>query len=402
MNGTRRTASNLVVVFVVALALLNGCDMDEQLSDGEERPTVSDGEERPTATPQTPGPDSCRWAKDGVCDEALVCPVGTDTTDCAEEPETPETPESRTEEWTTVYTNREPARGGVPILTDVAWNGDIFVAVGGRLVSSRDGETWTVSSSDDLVEYGGPNRVVWNGTRFVAVGGNGVILHSDDGEYWTLAHDSNRSWSENTSERFDDVIWDGHRFIAVGKNVILTSVDGDRWTKAGEFNGSYRFRAIAWNGERYVIAGGVFGSGSDVALWSKDGIQWVVDDNVARYDTTDIIWNGELFVATGLKTRYSADGVNWEESIWEGSILPFGDSVPSRRVAWNGTRFVGVVPSSSVRYVIQSLDGVRWTEGGEYSAEYSAESGALHGITWADSRFVAVGVVCRIVVSPRS
>jgi len=35
--------------------------------------------------PQTPpGPDSCRYANDGECDEGTYCPIGTDTTDCTD------------------------------------------------------------------------------------------------------------------------------------------------------------------------------------------------------------------------------------------------------------------------------------------------------------------------------
>lgn len=33
-------------------------------------------------TPAPTGPDSCRWAKDGLCDEPLHCENGTDTSDC--------------------------------------------------------------------------------------------------------------------------------------------------------------------------------------------------------------------------------------------------------------------------------------------------------------------------------
>ena len=36
-----------------------------------------------SATPSAPGPDSCRYAHDGVCDEPTYCEYGTDTTDCS-------------------------------------------------------------------------------------------------------------------------------------------------------------------------------------------------------------------------------------------------------------------------------------------------------------------------------
>ncbi len=38
----------------------------------------------PQPTPQPTGPDSCRYANDGVCDEPHYCPLNTDTTDCTD------------------------------------------------------------------------------------------------------------------------------------------------------------------------------------------------------------------------------------------------------------------------------------------------------------------------------
>lgn len=43
----------------------------------------SDAAARLASTPRAPGSDSCRWANDRVCDEPLICPEGTDTTDCS-------------------------------------------------------------------------------------------------------------------------------------------------------------------------------------------------------------------------------------------------------------------------------------------------------------------------------
>lgn len=47
----------------------------------------------PRRTPSPPpatGPDSCRYAKDGDCDEPNLCARGTDTTDCARQPAGPD------------------------------------------------------------------------------------------------------------------------------------------------------------------------------------------------------------------------------------------------------------------------------------------------------------------------
>lgn len=73
---------------------------------------------------------------------------------------------------------------------DVAWNGRVFVAVGGtqstaQLATSGDGISWT--SVGIPSSTGRLNCVVWTGTHFVAAGTSGLILTSSDGITWLPA-----------------------------------------------------------------------------------------------------------------------------------------------------------------------------------------------------------------------
>ena len=50
------------------------------------------GRTRHRMTLQRTGPDSCRFADDGTCDEPVICERGTDTTDCSPTPQPQPTP----------------------------------------------------------------------------------------------------------------------------------------------------------------------------------------------------------------------------------------------------------------------------------------------------------------------
>ena len=147
-------------------------------------------------------------------------------------------------------------------LTDVAWNGERFVAVGhhGAIVHSTDGDHWQPASrpaapfraahpDDDPYQiYYYFSGIVWNGERFVAVGsggdGNlGTVVHSSDGDRWELAADH-------------DHLADEH-FEAVSyfNGTIMYSGDGDRWRRTNEIATVDTLEDITWGDGRFVAVG---------------------------------------------------------------------------------------------------------------------------------------------------
>jgi hypothetical protein len=88
---------------------------------------------------------------------------------------------------------------------DVAWNGSLWVAVGigkNTIATSKDGKTWKASKNSIFKKYGptkydGCLGVAWNGSFWVAVGSEvntdegiqfkGKIATSKDGITWTLS-----------------------------------------------------------------------------------------------------------------------------------------------------------------------------------------------------------------------
>ena len=89
----------------------------------------------------------------------------------------------------------------------MAWNGSLWVAVGigkNTIATSKDGKTWTASKNsifkkNGTTKYEGCLGVAWNGSYWVAVGAGvsggedditkvkGKIATSKDGKTWTLS-----------------------------------------------------------------------------------------------------------------------------------------------------------------------------------------------------------------------
>ena len=94
-----RTAAGMLRIPLLLAAVLlalfvAGCEPygdDYEDYEYDDEPSEPEPEPEPTA----PG-NSCRWADDGECDEPTLCPVGTDTADCAgaSDPEPAPEPES--------------------------------------------------------------------------------------------------------------------------------------------------------------------------------------------------------------------------------------------------------------------------------------------------------------------
>ncbi len=145
------------------------------------------------------------------------------------------------------------------VLTDMAWTGALYAAVGydpvsniGLSMTSTDGVNWTRSS---LAETAQLNSVAWDGTTLVAAGTDranaitrGVIYTSADGATWTKRHDS-------IDGGIDSVVWTGTQFSAIDWRTgqYLTSSDGVTWTS--EASPSTNVYALTVGGGKIIAHG---------------------------------------------------------------------------------------------------------------------------------------------------
>ena len=139
-------------------------------------------------------------------------------------------------------------------LSDVAWSGERFVAVGGlrdesAIVYSSDGNRW--QRARDRAISKGLDAVVWNGERFVAVGYDGSIVHSRDGDRWELAKDHDHP----AGVHFQAIASSGRRFVAVNYGTTRYSTDGDHWEAAANTATVDTLRDVAWGHGRFVAVG---------------------------------------------------------------------------------------------------------------------------------------------------
>ena len=341
-------------------------------------------------------------------------------------------------------------------LTDVHWNGEVFVAVGtgGAMVVSPDGVTWSLVSSatgNDLTavtegRFGtwiavGPqgtvvrsqrgdaglweggiesgvlsfHDVVWTGTRFVAVGPDGYIGESPDGKTWF-------SESSNTTQDLERLIVSHDRLLAVGSGptILMSETAGD-WKEVNPGSHFHALRGL-WTGSRFVVLGpGI--------LTSIDGSAWVEsysDPDVRLYG---VARSPAYHVAVGTEDGAeglmlgSADGVHWSpiataptdklylDVAWgdagflvvstalEGDLSPDGQdweriALPAAfyRVIWGNETYLALGQHA----IGLSENGIDW----EFeSYPFGLENGAPSDVEWVDGLFVMAGPGDRISTS---
>ena len=219
-------------------------------------------------------------------------------------------------------------------LSDVAWGGGRFVAVGnGRAVYSSDGDRWRRSRSYDL---GDLNSVAWGHDRFVAVGDDGSTAFSNDGIRWRRVRNvATRRVHDATIPDLRAVAWGGDRFVAVGNDgTIVRSADGESWLRASVTGTSATLTGVAWNSERFVAVGWNDSGPRVTILHSNDGDRWDAARSTSfQYSEAlnDVAWGGERFVAVGSHTiLHSSDGDYWEMATGHGGRTLRGCHVEQR------------------------------------------------------------------------
>ena len=197
-------------------------------------------------------------------------------------------------------------------LNSVAWNGQIWVAVGqitlvigigstqtyyiGQIVTCSDINNliWTmrpIANLETINNYTAQSQgkaVAWNGQLWVAVGTFGLspkyITTSSDGINWSTPFvPANVSTGQGNG-----LAWNGRLWIVVGswqdtdgnRYNIIRSTDGVTWSSAinAIASTSYELNTITWNGTRFVAGGINITNGNGLTLVSPDGITWTYTD----------------------------------------------------------------------------------------------------------------------------
>ena len=292
--------------------------------------------------------------------------------------------------------------------------------------------TWVAVGSDDKIAYSTDNGVNWTGVtdgpgagksgyfthaysaaafgnnRFVAVGERGQIVYSaDNGKSWTAVPAGNKGGFGNNWVL--GIAFGGGRFVAVGNNgKIAYSTDGERWVPVAAANnggfGSSNIRGIAFGNNRFIAvgAGGKMAYSTNGERWTaittknsilpmSNSVFGLVNNHinaVAYGDYGDSKW---VAVGQGGKMAYSVDGISWK-AVEAANNGGFGNT-PINGVAWGYGAWVAVGGAGKMAF---STDGGKTWRAVPIIAFYTTGSNNIFGITYANGRFITVGMNARI------
>ena len=286
-----------------------------------------------------------------------------------------------------------------------------------RYLYSYDGQKWNSISNSPKITQNNPNKIKWTGSQFsvagnVAIEQGNTILKGIDGIHYTpllqkntipplidieadlefpntiifprnmmlalggsqndttkIAYsvDEGLTWipSSNSSSVFtttaNNACWNGRTWVAVGKgkNTIATSSDGIQWVGRGSYIFSSEGNCIHWNTNQWIAGG----TGTNTLATSYDGVYWTTISNPFLIATNDILWNGTIWVATGIPVTtsnsksiiYSYDGKSWLAPTQTNLF-----NIQGNKLSWNGSFWTAVGNSQSNNNIATSNDGIVW------------------------------------------
>lgn len=247
---------------------------------------------------------------------------------------------------------------------------DWGININGAILISSDGQTWSdpifpivpitptiqailslPAAKLGVIYTSTLNSVAWNGQVWVAVGEIKIEIY--DPLIGTVTYYIGQIVS---CSDINNLIW------TMRPISFLETIDN--YTAASIGN------AVAWNGQLWVAVG-KFGLTPRYITTSSDGINWsdpIAPANVSVGQANGVAWNGNVWVVVGnwqdigenqLNVTRSTDGITWSPAI---------NAVPSTfysltSITWNGTRFVagGSDNATSKPVIVVSVDGITWT-----------------------------------------
>jgi len=271
---------------------------------------------------------------------------------------------------------------GVPVAATITSTGTIMVAgQSGKFATSTDGVTWTNQAALAASTWGATNPAGKFSIANTQVAATGyVMLVAANGTIASSA-DNGVTWTANTTLQ-----------TALGGTTPLT-FSGN----TGLFIPATSYSAVS---STVVFAYGTLGS---AAYTSDGGTTWSVVGGPAQTTTqffskigsvqnyvNNVVWNGTLFMAVGsYAAATSYDGVNWTTRA-TGLRTKYSANGVASSALYSAAYGAGtwVVGAYNSRLFTSTDDGATWTyQNGIYSINATS---TLYGVAYGNSRFVAV------------
>jgi hypothetical protein len=254
-----------------------------------------------------------------------------------------------------------PIASGLSSVTWIAWNGKVWVAVGGPGIAySNDGITWTLAT----VTGTPPSTmacVAWGGTEWLACGS--VVYRSSDGITWTTVSLTGTypplPWSS--------MVRTGTHWVATGTSGTYHlgySTNGTAWTGISSSTIPATFQGVSWNG--FILAAVGSESTQSVLYWATDPtLTWTSVSIPYITSPQHIQWgyskwlitgsNGTVTLPSGLFAFVQGDTpFKGTEHYWNGTVWTVVDSTSGSSAAYtspNGNNWTKVLDAVSTRFL---------------------------------------------------
>lgn len=278
-------------------------------------------------------------------------------------------------------------------LYSVVWGSDKFVAIGDgdTCYFSADGKDWTPGYVDNEGYF--PNFVYWSGKQFIAAGDAGYVYLSSDGLTW-------KNFKAPTPCDLYGVAGNESVYVAVGgeitssgdQSIILTSTDGQTWTKRIS-NPDEVLLNVTYAAGTFVASG--YTSSGSVFYISKDGSTWKSYPVQFPGILSSLVYGKEQFVAVGDGglVLTSKDGISWVNR-------SSGPRISMSDVAGGSGKYVAIEKydalfDKELKRVVTSTDG-----GITWNTHSTGSSFVQYSIVWGKNKFVSVGFFGSVLTSP--
>ena len=235
----------------------------------------------------------------------------------------------------------------------VIFANNLFIGIGQfSMITSSDGDNWTLRdhssamcneevSNDNYLAY-----AAYGSNKLLTSGSTGCIKTStDNGVTWAA-----NSVTLSETEELLNLIHDGSKFVAITRDNgptfnLLTSADGDTWTRAQISDSDIEtIQGLSFGESRYVTS--TNGGNGLKYLYSTDGLDWIEGAQTNNPDIgfTDVFYNGTDFVAVGgnLQLVMSEDGSSWDNKTADVITADFF------KILHDGSQYIALASEGSI------------------------------------------------------